>query len=69
MAAVFVVLQALEFLDEVNLEFGAGPHAEFEGDVLVGERAAIPPRAGFQADGLGFFHSFLDAARRLSFLA
>ena len=60
-SAVFVVLEALEFLDEVNFEFGADPHAEFKGDVFVGECAAIPARAGFQADGVGLFHPILDA--------
>ena len=59
-AAVFVVLEPLEFLDEVNFEFGAYPHAEFKGDVLVRIGAAIPARAGFQADRVGLFHPFLD---------
>ena len=58
-AAVFVLLEALEFLDEVDFELGADPQAELEGDVAVGESAAVAPGAGAQADGPGFFDPFL----------
>ena len=40
-AVAFVVLEALEFLDEVELEFRRNPGSEFEGDVLVGVGAAV----------------------------
>ncbi len=39
-AVVFLVLEALELLDEVELELRAEPGAEFKGDVLVGIGAA-----------------------------
>lgn len=39
-AVVFLVLEALEFLDEVEFEFHRDPGGEFEGDVLVG---VVPP--------------------------
>lgn len=38
---VFFFLEAAEFLDEVDLEFGADPHSEFERDVGVREGAAV----------------------------
>lgn len=60
-AAIFVVLEALEFLDEVYFEFGADPHAEFKGDVLVGEGAAVTPGTGAQANGVGLGHPVFDA--------
>jgi hypothetical protein len=40
-AVVFFILEALEFLDQVELEFRAEPRAELEGDVLVGVGAAV----------------------------
>ena len=40
-AVVFVVLEALEFLDEVELELNRDPRGELEGDVLVGKSAAV----------------------------
>ena len=60
-AVVFVVLEPLEFLDQVNLEFSTDPHAKFKRDVLVGISAAVASRRGPQADGAGFFHPLLDA--------
>jgi len=39
-AAVLILLEPLEFLDEVELEFDGNPGGEFEGDVLV---AYVPP--------------------------
>ena len=50
-AAVFVVLEALEFLDEVEFEFRAEPGAKFKSDILVGIRAAIAASAGGQSLG------------------
>jgi hypothetical protein len=52
-AVVFLVLEALEFLDEVELELDRDPGGEFEGDVLVGVSAAVAPCLGDQADGTG----------------
>lgn len=60
-AAVLVLLEALEFLDEVDFELGADPHSEFEGDILVGVGAAVATCRGPQADGVGLFHPLLDA--------
>ena len=40
-AAVFVVLEALEFLDEVEFELQESQERELESDVLVGIRAAV----------------------------
>lgn len=44
-AVVFLVLEALRFLDEVQLEFGRDPRSEFEGNFAMGEGATIT--AGF----------------------
>src|SRR6185295_2377440 len=44
-AAIFVFLEPLEFLDEVDLELGTDPHPEFKCDVTVSECAAISSRA------------------------
>ena len=40
-AVVFIVLEALEFLDEVELELHGYPGREFESDVLVGVGATV----------------------------
>ena len=46
-AAVFVFLETLEFLDEIELELDRDPRGELEGDVLVGIRSAVAvPFAG-----------------------
>ena len=51
-AVVFLVLEALEFLDEVEFEFRAEPRAELEGDVLVGVGATtVAPGLGLESDG------------------
>jgi hypothetical protein len=50
-AAVFILLEALEFLDEVELEFRAEPRAELKGDVLVGVGAAVA--AGTRDETIG----------------
>ncbi len=42
-AAAFVLLEPLEFLDEVELELDGDPRGELEGDVLVGVGAAVAP--------------------------
>jgi hypothetical protein len=61
---VFLVFQPLKFLDQINLKFGADPHAEFKGNVFVGIGAAISPGGRSEADGVCFFNPFLDAAWR-----
>ena len=43
---VLLVLQALEFLDEVEFEFNGNPRGELERDVLVRIGAAVAPGAG-----------------------
>jgi hypothetical protein len=58
-ATIFVLLQTLEFLDEVQLELRAEPGAELEGNVPVGKGAAIAPSLGNEAAGAGGFHPFL----------
>ena len=51
-AIVFLVLEALEFLDEVELELRAEPGAELKGDVLVGVGAAtVATGFGLESDG------------------
>src|SRR3569832_2388342 len=60
-AADLVVFLLLVFLDLVDLEFGADPHADFYGVVLVGVGAAVSARAGLQADGPGFLRPLLYA--------
>ena len=54
-AAVLVHLEALELLDEVEFELDGDPGGEFEGDVLVGEGAAIAAGHGGEADGMRGF--------------
>ena len=46
---VFVVLEALELLDQVKLELRAEPGAELESDVLVRVSASVSPGARDQA--------------------
>ena len=38
---VFVILESLELLDEVDLEIGADPQSELECDIFVGESSTI----------------------------
>src|SRR3989344_2102214 len=52
-AAVFILLEALELLDQVELELDRYPGGEFEGDVLVSIGAAVTSRLGDQSDGIG----------------
>jgi len=50
-AVVFVVLEALELLDEVDFEFDRDPRSEFEGNVFVGVGAPIAAGFGNQTNG------------------
>jgi len=59
-AVVFLVLEATEFLDQIDFEFRADPHAELESDVGMGESAAIPACGGFESNGVGFLNPFFD---------
>ncbi len=52
-AVVFVVLEALELLDEVELELGAEPGAEFKGNVLVSIGASVAACTGNESSGPG----------------
>jgi hypothetical protein len=54
-AAALVFLEALEFLDEVELELDRNPGSELEGDVLVGVGAAVAASARREAYRSGFF--------------
>ena len=59
----FFILEALKFLDQVQLELGAEPRTEFESDILVGIGAAATPSFGIEADGV----CGIDPFFRLSF--
>lgn len=59
--SVFVILEALEFLDEVYLELGTDPHAEFKRDVFMGIGASVAACGGLQADGSCLFDPIFDA--------
>lgn len=52
-ADVFVLLESLELFDEVELELHRNPGGEFEGDVLVGEGAAVPAWTRDHSNGAG----------------
>jgi hypothetical protein len=60
MAACAGVLEALEFLDEVEFELDRDLGGELEGNVFVGERTSVPPGARIQVDRVGLFHPLLD---------
>lgn len=47
---VFVVLEPLEFGDEVELEFRAEPRSELEGNILVGVGASVTSGTGDQSN-------------------
>lgn len=51
-------LEALEFLDQIKLG-GRDPTGELEGDVLLGEGAAVTPGLGNQADSGGVLDPLL----------
>jgi hypothetical protein len=50
----FLILEALEFFDEIKLEFHRDPRSEFKRDVLVGIGPAVP--SGFCPDATGVCH-------------
>ena len=52
-------LEALELLDEVELELDRNPGRELEGNVLVGVRPAIAPSLGCDANGASAFDPLL----------
>ena len=52
-AVVFLVLEALELLDEVEFEFRTEPRTEFKGDVLVGVGATVAASTRNQPFGSG----------------
>jgi hypothetical protein len=54
MAAVLIILDSLEFLDEVRFELRAASGTEFEGEVPVGlGSAAIESGPGLDTEGVG----------------
>lgn len=50
----FLILEALEFLDEIQLEFHRDPRSEFKRNILVGKGPAVP--SGFSLDATGVRH-------------
>jgi hypothetical protein len=40
-ATVFVILETLEFFDEIELEFDRDPSGKLKGDILMSKSAAI----------------------------
>lgn len=60
-AAVLVLLQPLEFPDEVDFERRTDPHPKLECDVPMRVGAAITPRTRTQPDRMGLLHPFLHA--------
>ena len=60
-AAVLVLLEPLEFLDEVDFKLGTDPHSKLKGYVLVGISAAVASSRGSQPNGIGLFYPFLNA--------
>ena len=52
-ALVFIFLEALEFLDEVELELDRDPRGELESDVAVRISSPVAPRLRLDADGPG----------------
>ncbi|MNQ61220.1 hypothetical protein D3C85_755310 [compost metagenome] len=55
----FLILEALEFLDQIKLELHRDPTGELEGNVLLREGAAITPGLGNQTDGGGLLDPLL----------
>ena len=52
-------LEPLKLFNEVDFEFGADPHAELEGDVLICVCPAVPPGFGSETNCISFSaHSF-----------
>ena len=58
-AVVFLVLEALELLDEVELELDGNPRGELEGDVLVCVGASVAASTGNDAVGSRFLDPML----------
>lgn len=56
---VLVILEPLEFLDEVELELHGHPGGELEGDVLVGVGATVASGTRGKAHRAGFFDPLL----------
>jgi hypothetical protein len=54
----FVVFEALELFDEVELEFCRYPRCKFKGYVLVGVGAAASPSSAANANGTSCFNPF-----------
>jgi hypothetical protein len=52
-AVVLLVLEALKFLNQVQLEFDGDPGGEFEGDVLMGVGTAVAASTGNRPCGAG----------------
>lgn len=57
-ARIFLVLQALEFADEVNLELRTDPHSKFKGNVFVGVCATGPASFGNDSNSICRFNPF-----------
>jgi hypothetical protein len=49
-----LLLESLEFLDEIEFEFNGNPGCEFKGDVRVGVSPPITSLRGHDADGVRF---------------
>ena len=62
-AAAFVILEPLEFPDEVKPKLDGNPRREFKRDVLVCERAAVAPGTGNDAHRAGFLNPLLRVER------
>ena len=58
-SAGLFILEPLKLLDEIELELGAEPGAQLEGDVAVGIGATLPAGFGVQADGARGLDAFL----------
>ena len=54
-------LEPLKLFDEVDFEFGADPHTELKGDVLICVCSTISSGLGFETNCVGFFHPFFYA--------
>ena len=58
-AAVFVLFEPLELLDEVEFELDRYPSGEFKSDVFMGESSAVSPGSRNDPDGARFFNPLL----------
>ena len=54
-------LEPLKLFNEVDFEFGADPHAELEGDVLICVCPAVPPGFGSETNCISFFYPLFYA--------